>query len=155
MLKLSELYVLEQKRVDSIIGTRLKDALETELDGENVVRSLDSRGIGQLRDKLKSRKGEILSLFEGDFVRKQAVIEQIGTRRKKHSTDKLARIANEMIKRRVDVTLDEFIKDKNNGVLEASIGMGRKGFLDEVLDGNIPIPDIEQETQAPEEHDDR
>lgn len=159
MLSLSEQYAIEAKRVDNVICQRVKEALQIGIREDGKVR-LRSKDIEQLCRELENRKNAVLSLFEGDFPKNQSIIrDQMEMERfskTRPRTSKYSQLANRLIRKRVDTALSEIIRADNCSAIEYGIGIDRKTFIDEILDGNVQIDlNRNKETETPEDHGDR
>lgn len=151
MRSLSEQYEIEVKQIDGIICQRLKNALQVDLGSE--VKAPQEE---QLSKKIKVSSDAIISLFEGNFADKEKVlrekIEQQEASRRRRRTDKYSQLANQILRKRVDSTIEEIIGEKNCGAIVTSVGIARRTLIDEVLDRNI---DIQRGISVPEEYEDR
>lgn len=153
MGSLSEQYAIEVAKIDSVIYQKLIKALESN-PREEKIDGLDGKEMELLCNRLNTRRRAIMALFEGNFAYNQSKIreqleKQLLQKRKK-VIDQYSRLANEMLRQKVDTALDELIEAKDCSALEASIGIDRKTFIDAVLDENIDI-DLKKDKEKTEE----
>lgn len=153
MSSLMEQYAIEVNKIDSAICNKLKEALHINL-GEVDTEGLDDKDVEQLHSKLADRRDAIISLFRGNFaenqnkIREQIEAQHLQKRRK--GVNRYTKLANKVLKERVDSALDEIIKAKDCSALEASVGIDRKTFIDAVLEENVEI-DLDKNKEAEQE----
>lgn len=153
MESLSEQYAIEVKKIDSVICQRLREVLKEGFREEDG----DVQG-KQLCNKIGARREAILSLFDGSFfeneeeLREKIEQQEIGKRRTR--IDKYSKLANQMLKEKVDATIEELIGADNCSAIATTVGIDRKTFIDAILDGNIDI-DLKRNIALPKEDEER
>lgn len=153
MESLRDQYAMEVKKIDSVICKRLREDLQEGFREE----SADAQ-IKQLYSKIGARIDEILSLFEESFSANEEAlrekIERQEIRKRKPRIDKHSQLANQMLKEKIDATIEEIIGSDNCSAIATSVGIDRKTFIDAILDGNIDI-DLNRNIVLQKEHEER
>jgi hypothetical protein len=131
-------YTLQIKEIDEKIHQELQKALEinSEISKTDI---LSDKQIKKIYQIIENKKKLIFSLFNESFSENEQKVKEHSQMAKPltKENDVYTKIADRILKKRVNQVLDKIIYAKQSTIIEVIVGIDRKVFINQILDEDI------------------